>query len=218
MTAWSERARRRLALLPVFIAVTVMTCWAVWQGSALMRADFASMAARQKVEQWARAGRGWTAPEWKSARSDLQAALQITPDDPVLHDALAQLYVTQGIVGWADPEQRAAYFEEALEHQQASLKLRPGDGSAWANLAVSLWVLKRPLPDMQSAWLQASRYAPREWPVQQALVDLALATWDQATPQMRLWVMRCWQEALPEQRAVMLANATRRGRAQVLQP
>ncbi len=202
--------------LPAVLAATAMAGWVFWHGSELLRADALSLAAQQDTQEWAAAGTGWTVPQWKSARGALQAAAEISPDDPVLQGALAQLYITQGNVAWADLPQRDAFFEEALVHQQASLKLRPQDGPTWAQVAVTLYALRRPSAEIQTAWNQAARYAPREAQVQLALADLAFATWAQTSPNTRAWVLNTWAQAAPATRQAMTEDARRHGRLDVL--
>jgi tetratricopeptide (TPR) repeat protein len=212
----TDQLRLRLRQAPLLLLATAALAWSLLHGSAFFRAEWLSMGARQSVDTWARNGSGWTVEEWQATRTALLQALQLTPDDPVLHVTLAQLYVTQGLAGWRDPSQREAYFSEALEHQQTALRLRPTDGPTWASLAVSLFVLGRPA-EFQAAWLQARYFAPREAPVQRTLIDLAVATWDDATPGMREWALLTWRAAGPVERAVFKADAKRRGRSDLLQ-
>ncbi len=215
LNAW---LRQRLHLLPMSFCVLAMTAWVMVTGSALFRADIMSMAARQKVDTWARLGTGWTVEEWQAARADLLSALRLTPRDPVLHETLGQMYAAQGLAGWDDPSLRAAFFEEARVHQQASLALRPGHGATWAALAVSLFALQRPAVEFQQAWDQAHRLAPHELSVQTTLADLVFATWDTAaTPEMQNWVKQCWAQATPNLKAALLASAQRYGHAGTLQ-
>ena len=204
-------ARAAIALL----LAASMFAWVLFHGVPLLRSDLISLQARNQTNEWATAGQGWSVESWQSARQDLQAALVIAPDDPVLHVTLAQLYVTQGLVAWADLEQRTAYFEEALVHQQQALALRPTDGTTWASVAVSMFAAGRPLPEVQQAWAQATVFAPKEAPVQVALIDLALATWAQATPAMQAWVKATWQEAGPARKKQFEAIADRHGQAEV---
>jgi tetratricopeptide (TPR) repeat protein len=211
----SSALRLRLRQLPLLLLATAALLWSALHGAALFRADWLTMAARQNVDTWARAGKGWTVDDWQATRAALLDAARLTPGDPVLQASLAQLYVTQGIAGWNDPAQREAFFGEALDHQQAALRLRPTDGPTWAQLAVSLFVLGRPA-EFQAAWAQARRFAPREAPVQRTLVDLAVATWDTATPEMRDWALQTWRDAGPAVQAIYVADATRRGRADLL--
>jgi len=208
---------QRLKLLPALLLACGATVFCAWQGSAWFRADILSATARQDVDDWDRQGKGWTVEDWQATRAALQAALRLTPNDPVQHLTLAQLYATQGLVAWADLPQREAFFEEALMHQQEALRLRPEDGRTWSLVAVSMFALRRPIPELQQAWLQARRFAPREEPVQRALVDLALATWDTATPDMQGWVLQTWKDAAPAMKDLYRADARRRGKESIFQ-
>jgi tetratricopeptide (TPR) repeat protein len=212
----SDAVRLRLRILPFLLLVAAMAAWTLWQGLPVLRADLTTMEARRNVDQWARAGKGWSTEDWVSTRGALKAALKLTPADPVLHTSLAQLYVTQGIVAWADPVQRSAFFEEAVDHQRAALAARPGDGATWAQLATSLFALDRPRAEFEQAWRQAQRNAPREAAVQRALFDLGLARWDDLPADIKAWVRATWTAAAPEQKAVFRADAKRRGKEDLL--
>lgn len=207
------RVRAAAALL-----VAAAAClWVLQTGGGLWRADRLSLQAQQTVADWATAGKGWTADSYTATRNALLDALQLQPKDPELHLALAQLYVTQGQVGWADPVQREAFFEEALVHQQQALAARPLDGPTWLQVAISLQALGRPLPEQHHAWEQARMLAGREAPVMLGLVDLALAGWDTATPAMQQWVRSTYAAAAPALQRAMQADAKRRNRAEPLQ-
>jgi tetratricopeptide (TPR) repeat protein len=211
------RTRRRLLALPGVLAAAAMLGWSVLHGVPLMTSDLASQGARQKVDAWARKGQGWTVEEWQQARSDLLGALATAPGDPVLHVTLAQLYVTQGLVAWADDEQRQAYFAEALEHQQRALQLRPTDGFTWAQVALSSFALGQPVESLHVAWGQALRWAPREASIQRTLLDITLAQWDQVPADMRAWALQTWREATPAQQRYYSQDAQKWGRDQVFQ-
>lgn len=211
-------AALRLKLLPGLLAAVAMFGFGLWHGVPLLRSDLASQGARLQVDTWARQGQGWTVEDWQRTRESLLRALDIAPDDPVLHVTLAQLYVTQGLVAWTDDEQRTAYFEEALVHQQRALALRPTDGFTWAQVALGTVALNQGPEPLRQAWAQALRHAPREAPVQRALLDLTLARWDTVPPEMRAWARQVWREATPAQRKRYEADARKWGREGVLNP
>jgi len=208
----------RLRLAPAVLAAAALFGHALWHGVPLLLSDLASQGARQQVDTWARQGKGWTVEGWQQARASLLRALEIAPDDPVLHVTLAQLYVTQGVVAWGDDVQRTAYFEEALVHQQRALALRPTDGYTWSQVALSALALGHPPQQLHQAWAQARRYAPREAPVERALLDMTLASWDSASAEMREWVLATWREADPARQRVLEAAARTWGREALLQP
>jgi len=217
MKPMTSRLRQRLLALPAVLAAAAMLGWAVAYGLPLLRSDLQSQGARQKVDTWARAGNGWTVDEWQLTRTQLLRALETAPNDPVPHVTLAQLYVTQGLVAWGDEVQRQAYFGEALVYQRQALALRPTDGFTWSQVAISLFALGQPMADVQLAWSQALRYAPREAGVQRALVDLTLALWQQAPPEMREWALQTWRDAPAAVRKRYQADAVKWGRPEVFQ-
>lgn len=204
----------RLRLAPAVLAAAAMLGGALWHGLPLLRSDLASQGARLQADTWARQGKGWTVESWQEARGSLLRALELAPADPVLHVSLAQLYVTQGLVAWADDEQRTAYFEEALLHQKRALELRPTDGFTWAQVALATLALRQPVQQTQQAWAQALRYAPREAPVQRALLEVTLARWEEVPPEMQAWARQLWAEAPPALRKRYEADARKWGRAE----
>lgn len=212
----ADLLRRRILPLLAWLAVASVAAWVSWHGASVIAADFAATAARDTLDRWAYASPNPTEPDWQQLQADLQAALAHTPGDAVLHDAMAQLHTARGRAAWADPERRALAFEQARQSQQASLALRPFSGLTWAGLAVSLFVLERPVEQLQFAWRQALRHAPREAMVELVLFDLAFATWDDASADMRGWVMTRWQELPSQRRARIRVLADKHGRASLL--
>lgn len=204
--------RQRLQALPTLLVAAALLGTTAWHGVPLLVSDLQSQAARKNVDTWARQQSGWTEQSWQQARTALLNALALAPDDPVLHVTLAQLYITQGGLAWGDAVQRQAYFGEALDHQRRAVALRPTDGYTWSQVAISLYALDAPVAEVQQAWAQAVRYAPREAPVQRSLVDLTLGLGDRAPPDMRAWALQTWRDASPAQRQRYEADARKWGR------
>ena len=207
-------AALRWQAVPAVLLAAVVASWAWWFGNAVLRADLVSAAARQQAADWALDGKGWTADTWPAARQALLQSAAITPSDPLPHETLAQLYMTQGVVAWRDPVQREAFLGEAEDHLLQVLRLRPADGRAWANLAQVRYGQGKPMAEMQQAWLKARQLAPREAPVQQALALLVLDTYDTATPDMRAWLKQAWQQSAPAVQAWLTREAELAGRPQ----
>lgn len=200
----------------VVVAVAALAAWTAWQGGKIVLADLTSVAARDELQRWAYAPADAREPDWPQLQADLRTALQWTPDDAVLHDAMAQLHTAHALAIWNDEPQRLALYAEARRSQEASLALRPLGGVTWAGLAVSLFVTAQPVEQVHSAWRLALRHAPREAAVESALFELAFATWPDAAPDIRDWVATRWQ-SLPEgRRRVVRALADKHGRAAVL--
>ena len=209
--------RQRLLALPALLGATALLGFSLAHGLPLLQSDLHSQGARLKADTWARQGQGWTVDEWQLARSQLLAAVATVPSDPVLHATLAQLYVTQGLVAWTDLPQRQAYFAEALDHLRQVLALRPTDGFAWSQVAIALFATDASSAEVHQAWQQALRYAPREAGVQRGMVDLTLAMWEQAPPDMQGWAVQTWRDAAPAVRKRYEADARKWGRSEVLQ-
>lgn len=210
------RRLQRLQRLVLCLVLAAPAVWGIRQGVVLMQADLTSMAARDAVDRLFGGRSRWNDAQAQQAEDDLRVALLLTPDDAVLHDALALLLTTRGFAVWDDPLLRVQAFERARLSQQASLALRPSSGTTWAALATSLWVTGQDVAEVHAAWRQALRHAPREVSVERVLFDLAFATWDDATPDIRLWVLERWQSLPPKARPGIRAIAQRHDRVALL--
>jgi hypothetical protein len=206
--------RSAMSRLPIAVAAVIFL-WCAHFGIALIRVDLLSMAARQQIGQWAAARSGWTEASWRQAEADVLAAIEVTPANPVLHDAAATLYAVRGMAVWNDAVPRRDFFTKARVHQEASLAERPQNGEALAGLALSMAALGSPLAEFHHTWADALTFAPHEQPVQDGLLFLVLGTWDQASPSMRAWAVRVFEFAPPRRRESMRALARQFGREAV---
>lgn len=171
---------------PLFL-VLIVVAWGVWQASRVARADFASMQARYRVDAWLAGKEKWTLPQWVVARSDLLEAARIAPDSPITFDYLAALYIIRGQRAWSLDDLRQAYFTDAETYQRQSLLLRPHNGAAWANLALSQHALGES-EGMIESMRKALTYGPNELRVRQVLGELVLANWKVAPDDLRDWL------------------------------
>lgn len=204
MATKSSRKHALSRLSDVMLAATLCVTAAVvvQQAVVLFAADWSSSSVRHQLGLWTQGTREHTDAQWELAQQDLTRAVALTPNDPTLHDALAQLHGLRGQTLWTtgaegSPELEA--YRAALEHQQASLRIRPTHAMAWANLALFHLALNSPPEDLLKAWREAARLGPKEIDVENTLASVANDIWPIAPPDMKAWVEARrpgWTEAI----------------------
>lgn len=178
----------------IFALVATVCVWVCWWGARLAQADWLSMEPRYRIAQWAGQGQPWQMGQWAQMQRQLRQALQLTPDNPVLHDHLASLYALRGQSYWATQSLRRAYFLDARRHQVASLKLRAVNGRTWAALALSMHALSEPPAALFATLEKARQFAPSDPKVQRLVVSLVLAHWQKAPLDWRQWARGLYQQ------------------------
>lgn len=176
------------------MTLAVVTCLVAGvvaqQSLVILAADWESSIARTRIMKWAAGKEAWDDAQWERARLDLERALQLTPRDATLHDAMAQLYSIRANAVWTTGEPgtpELALYGKAREHQEVSLRIRPLHANAWANLAMVHYALNSPPEQLYDAWRQALKIGPQEPEVQQTLLTVAADTWEVAPPDVRQW-------------------------------
>ena len=218
MAAQPRPARRlRLALLPVLLLVLGITAWVFSFSAQLIRADMATLASRQQISRCATSSSTWGPTDWQRTEADMLEGVRLSPGNPTLHDVLALLYTCRGVVSWANEADRTKWFKLARQASETSLRLRPNHAASLASLAVSIQASGGSTADMNAAWRAALRYGPNDVPAHAALMDLALRTWDTATPDMRAWARDQYQQAPPDKQKRLQDWADRLGRKAVLE-
>jgi tetratricopeptide (TPR) repeat protein len=198
------------------LAALLAWCWVVWHGTRLIAADLTVSAARQQIETWAVKDIKWTPSQWTAAQGDVRSALAIFPQDPVLMDTLATLYMVRGSELWDNEEERQKSYQQARKQLELSLKERPRHAPTWANLALTLYALGLPSNEVYNAWDAALRYGRNEPPVQDTLFDVALITWEEAPNSARDWVISRFQKASLKEREALLLVSEQYGRSGLL--
>lgn len=171
------------------LAAAVLVAWAVPEAWRLFRGDVAALEARAMAMSWAD-GKPWATEDWNFARDELLRAAQITPDNPVLHDYLASLYVIRAGALRAFPEQAGELYAQAAMHQRQSLALRPGHGMAWAHMALIEHGLSPGSAKQWEAWERSRQRAPYEPPAERMRADLVLADWASAPAETKAWLQQ----------------------------
>jgi Tfp pilus assembly protein PilF len=146
-----------------------------------------------------------------AARDAIERAVEIAVDDPALHEARGDVYLVGGAQRWFDARQRQAHYRQAVSSYRESLRLRPTDPQTWASLAAAHFGAREFGAPLQEAWTRALALGPHEGYVQSMLMDLALATWADATPAMRQWVEDTFENAPESTRVEINKMAEQRG-------
>lgn len=207
--------RRKLANALLASLILLAVAWGAWQGQRVMRGDFTSMQARYRIDTWVSGKAKWSVSEWVQARDDLLEAAEIMPDNPLIFDYLGMLNTLRGERAWNEESLRKGYFSEAMDYQQTSLRLRPQNGAAWSNLALSFYALGDHAA-AGNALEQALKYGPYEVAVKRLTADLVLAMWPSMSAGLHEWLLALYRGAPAHERQAMELLAKKYDRQAVL--
>lgn len=198
-TRSSPRAHKRWewALVALFCGGLL---WVVPFGVQLIRADWAFIEPRYQIAQWIKGRERFTLPQWARAYEQMRHALAVSPDNPVLHEYMAALLTLRGQSYWQSNVLRRAFFLDARQHQQTSLRLRPTNGRTWAGLALSQHALQADRATLVHAMERAIFYAPHDPTVQRQVASLVLARWHEVGPAQRNWLRALYADQRTRQR------------------
>jgi tetratricopeptide (TPR) repeat protein len=198
----------RSRYLDILLALTlclVASC-VVAQAAVLMAADWLATSSRYEIARWAELGKKFDEAEWEQARVQLDRALALTPEDAALHDSVSQLHAaraqslwTTGAVG--SPEMDA--YSKAVKSLETSVKLRPTNALAWANLTLMRYTMGTDTDTLFATWEEAARLGPREQAVETLLISM-LVSMPMMTQEMLEWGearkpgLRAYLEAQPQ--------------------
>jgi tetratricopeptide (TPR) repeat protein len=153
---------------------------------------------------------------WGKAQKQVEYALQVTPDDPNLHESLAWLYASrsQAMENYI-PELATEFMQKALVSYQQAATLRPMSAPTWANVALAHHKLAtsgtEDLTPMWTAFDKALAYGAREPVVQKALAEVGFARFDAMTPERRQAFLAMVGAALTYSLPPIAAQAVRHG-------
>ncbi|WP_018609053.1 hypothetical protein [Uliginosibacterium gangwonense] len=187
---------RRVFDIGTTVLILLILVWGMWQAQRVMRGDFAGMQARYRIDTWIAGKARWSVEQWLQARDDLAGAARITPDNPLVFDYLGMLYTLRGQRAWQNDVLRQAFFADALRFQQDSLRLRPHNGAAWANLALSQYALGTH-GDSIASINHAMQEGPNEIRVRQVVTELIIAMWSESPEHLHVWLRERYRVAAP---------------------
>jgi predicted Zn-dependent protease len=184
-------------VLLVLVAVFVPAMHFAWR---LFDTNWLALQPRLNMVKWGAEQAPMDVREWVESRNRMQRALAVAPNNPMLHDLLASLYLLRARQSLPGTAFANNMYNEALLHQRASLALRPGHGWAWAGLAESLLALDAANPEGWQAWQRARQFAPHEMFVTTTLYFAAKRAGSQAPAHVQQWMRDTETNAPPRLR------------------
>lgn len=173
-------SRRRAVFAGRFFAAACFAAavWAAaWSWSSFLAADV-----RSQLNDWQAGSTPFTWTAWHSALADISAALKLQPNAAGFHADAGRLHEW---AAWQDPDEGEALRRQALAHYRQALRHRPTWGLAWAHLTTNGALIEGLSPDVVRAFLQATALGGRETEIQQRLLWLGFALWDDLSPEMK---------------------------------
>ncbi|WP_110402155.1 hypothetical protein [Sphaerotilus hippei] len=181
------------AALVVAALGTVAAGAMVREAGRVFSASWSTAELRNDLNDWSTGRAPWTPEQWQQAEGTLKAALELTPDDVVLIDQLAQLHALRGQSVWTGGQPGSpeiGWYTQALTLQQRSVALRPGNAQAWASLAVMQSAAGQPAATVFASWRRANELGPKEEDVQPTLAALVLRHWQETPEDVMAWMLR----------------------------
>jgi tetratricopeptide (TPR) repeat protein len=174
--------KHRIAVTTAALLLVVLTLLSLWHGGRIALSDADTLATRWTVTRW-RLNRGPapTQEQWLRARDDLRAALQITPDNPQIHDDLGYLHSSRAqAMGWPrfgseEEALRQTLLTEAIRDYRAATVLRPTFPYSWAYLALTKQRKGELDAEFWVAFDKALQYGRTEAGLQPTLAQMAFA-------------------------------------------
>jgi tetratricopeptide (TPR) repeat protein len=177
---------KRLGTTLAVAVVILFTVLSLWYGSRAAWSDASALHARWLVNGW-RDDKGllYNPNLWREARDDLQAALQITPNNAQLLDDLGFLHAAraQGLgtptIGSLEFALQQNLLTDAIFYYRTAAGLRPTFPYSLAYLALSKHLRGERDSEFWLAFDKALRYGHTEAGVQPALAQIAFANWSE---------------------------------------
>ena len=203
-----------LAAVALFGAMAA-SAWHLWPEA---RANALAMQPLAQVRAW-QAPRA-PAPEitaWLQTRAALARALNASPHNAELQEAMAYLYLSAAFRPGQGTLLQVAYLRQALLHLEVAIQSRPMVPSAWANRALALHRLLELQPgasevpqwraSLWQAFDRALAFGQREQGVQRTLGTVAFAHWSQLSRARVEAVQQMLAQATPRQQQALAALA-----------
>lgn len=198
------------------------SAWHLWPEAL---ANARAMQPMAQVRAWQAPGAPAPAPAaWLQTRAALDRALQASPQNADLQEAMAYLYLRAALGPGQGALLQQAYLQQALWHLERATQWRPMVPSAWASQAMAWDRLALLAPDAQVArqrqaamWVafdRAMAHGRRDPGVQRQLVTVALAHWPQLEASRAAAVRTLYAQATPGQQRAL--SALTRGQPQAL--
>lgn len=191
----------------VALALVILCLWAVNRAARMGWASFQSIEARALLDRAMESKAPMRSLEWNRAREGFASAIQWDPDNPVYHQAMADLYMQRLMRLPGARSNMKPYYEIALRHYFKAAALRP----TWPYSHMGILTAKQHIgqidADFKVAIAMATRYGPSEPAVQEQIISAGYQSWQalgETEHALILGNLRRAQQARPKQTAALL--------------
>ena len=154
--------------------------------------NFYVQSARQEVERWSKPGQRLRGDEGARVMQYLAQSLRYAPHNPWTLEELGTIQL-RTIATATDPKLAVAAARSANVDFRMVLVERPTSPFAWANLALSKLYLNERDAELIQALQHAAELGPWEPGVQQTVIFVGFAVWNQLNPAQQAMVTLAMQ-------------------------
>ena len=169
----------------LIVILTLCTVTTVDSATAFITA----LPARKQLENWRENQRQLDHVQWETIQSEIDYALQSTPDNPELLRDLGLSHEAEFILSPASYPEARRGRETAAEYYQQAILLRPSWPYDRIALLLALYRLNGGDQDIYSLMMQAVELGPWEPRVQQVVAEIGLHDWDSLPENMKSLVL-----------------------------
>jgi hypothetical protein len=167
----------------ILLALTAVQC------ARLGAAGLLVQLAQDEVDQWTSASRKPAMTEIRRAAKYFSDSRDYVPDNPWAIEGLGALDLAK-MRASRIPREALAYARDARARARQALLLRPTSPFLWANLALTKLYLDEIDGELLSALRHADELGPWEPTVQQTVLFVGLAAWQDLDPGMQQTLVR----------------------------
>ncbi len=215
---WASSLLRRTGITLAALMLLGFGVQSIRHGIRIALTDANTLGVRWTIGLW-RDGKGpVVTPElWTKTRDELLGALQVTPDNPQLHEDLGYLHASRAIgMGWPkmdSPEElvRQDLLLNAIKHYRAAIALRPTFPHPWAYIAFAKHLQGNQDAEFWLAFDKALLLGSFAEGVQPVLAKLAFAQWLALTPERRQRVTTMITSASGQTRLMLIGMIEKAG-------
>lgn len=166
------------AALFLLLALTAVQCVRLGLAGLLVQL------AKDETDRWTSASRSPDRSKLRRAGKYFTDSLEYTADNPWSLEGLGALYLTR-MRASTNPREALALARDARVRLLQALRLRPTSPFLWANLALTKLYLDEFDDEMRSALRHADELGPWEPTVQQTILFVGLAAWQDLDSSLR---------------------------------
>jgi hypothetical protein len=165
--------RERAGLIAALVVLAVIAAQSARLGASGLLAGFADA----EVDQWKSAIQSISPEKANRARAQLAASLRVAGDNPWALERFGLLQLA-AVSTYRNPQQALAATRDARERFRAALRQRPASPYLWADLALAKLYLDERDEELFAAMRHADVLGAREPAVQETLLFVGLALWE----------------------------------------